>query len=104
LALCQRYYQKINILRPLCSCHSTRLEFMVPLSVPLRSVPTIESYSVPGWFRVDGNHYVGSDYIAASNAAFVLDSNYSIFTSAITIMFSLSPEISAITNKLGYTS
>lgn len=104
LALCQRYYQKINILRPLCSCHSTRLEFMVPLSVPLRSVPTIESYSVPAWFRVDGNQYVGSDYIAASNAASVLDSNYSIFTSAITIMFSLSPEISAINQKLGYTS
>jgi len=104
LALCQRYYQKINILRPLCSCHSTRIEFMVPLSVPLRSVPTIESYSVPAWFRVDGNHYVGSDYIAASNAASVLDSNYNIFTSAITIMFSLSPEISAITNKLGYAS
>ncbi len=104
LALCQRYYQKINILRPLCSCHPTRLELMVPLSVPLRSVPTIESYSVPAWFRVDGNQYVGSDYIAASNAAFVLDSNYNIFTSAITITFSLSPEISAITNKLGYAS
>jgi len=104
LALCQRYYQKINILRPLCSCHPTRFEFMVPLSVPLRSVPTIESYSVPAWFRVDGNQYVGSDYIAASNAAFVLDSNYSIFTSAITIAFSLSPEISAIDKKLGYAS
>ena len=104
LALCQRYYQKIYILRPLCSCHPTRIEIMVPLSVPLRSVPTIESYSVPGWFRVDGIQYVGSDYIAASNAAFVLDSNYNMFTGAITIMFSLSPEISAITNKLGYIS
>ena len=104
LALCQRYFQKVYVLRPIVSCVLTRLEFMVPLSVPMRTIPTIESYDVPVWFRVDGTQYTGSSYIAPTGAASVLDSNYDGLSGAISIILALDPNISEINNKLGNVS